>query len=150
MIRNLAWLKRATEPRKCPVEGMSDCLVWTGYLNPNGYAYLGIPGARKVIAHRHVYEVFKGPIPEGLTIDHLCKVRSCLNPDHLEAVTMRENLMRGESPCAVNSRKSHCIRGHAFDEKNSCRLPDGSKRCRTCFNNYMREYNREYRQELSA
>ena len=80
------------------------CWLWTGALGTGGYATIRLPGSRQQLrAHRWAYEYFVGPIPEGLTLDHLCRVRHCVNPAHLEPVTMRENLLR--SPDTQASRK---------------------------------------------
>ena len=84
--------------------------------------------AGKCIAvHRLVYELFVGSIPVGLTLDHLCRVRHCVNPAHLEPVTLAENTLRGEGPTAVNSRKTHCPKGHPYDVMDS-----GRRRCLVC------------------
>lgn len=110
------------------------CWPWTKYVAPNGYGRAG----RNQQAHRWVYEKIIGPIPEGLTLDHLCRNRSCVNPWHMEPVTMRENTLRGATIPAVNARKTHCIHGHAFDADNTLVLPDGSRSCRTCTRDRMR------------
>lgn len=84
-------------------------------------------------AHRIAYELVNGPIPEGLEIDHLCRNRLCVRPDHLEAVTTQENLRRGNGASARNARKDRCSQGHEFDETNTYWRPDGKGRdCRTC------------------
>ena len=80
---------------------------------------------------RVAYEMVVGPIPDGLQIDHLCRVRNCVNPDHLEPVTPRENTMRGYSIQAQNARKTHCIHGHPF-EGNTYARPDGNRECAVC------------------
>jgi hypothetical protein len=73
-----------------------------------------------------------GPIPEGLTIDHLCRVRHCVNPAHLEAVSERVNILRGNGAGARNARKTHCVKGHAFTPDNLYRDYQGYRRCRRC------------------
>ena len=86
-------------------------------------------------AHRLAYELVKGPISDGLQIDHLCRNRACINPDHLEAVTQRENILRGEGVAALNARKTHCPQGHAYDEENTLILTGrqaGARRCQIC------------------
>lgn len=118
------------------VDKTGDCWLWTGRLTSHRYGSVGSKGS----AHRIAYELTVGPIPEGLTIDHLCRVRHCVNPAHLEPVTMTENVRRGESFSAVNARKTHCPRGHAYDEKNTYRLPSGSRWCRECKRAEGRQY----------
>ncbi len=91
------------------------CWMWTGHIHPSGYGYVvrGIGSSQRLSrVHRVTYEHFRGPIPDGLVLDHLCRVRSCANPDHLEAVTNRVNVLRGYSLQAVNAAKADCIHGH--------------------------------------
>lgn len=92
------------------------CWMWTGYLNAGtGYArFTPHHSIGPVSGHRWSYEYFRGRIPAGLTIDHLCRVRACVNPDHMEVVTMGINSLRGNSPPAINARKTHCQNGHPF------------------------------------
>ncbi len=99
----------------------SGCWEWTSSKVQNGYGniWVGDPDRRCAMAHRVAYELLVGPIPEGMTLDHLCRVRHCVNPAHLEPVTNRENLLRGEGFSAVNARKTHCKRGHEFNERNA-------------------------------
>lgn len=112
------------------VEKTDTCWLWTGYVQPNGYGALGFAGQRQQ-AHRLIYEISAGPIPDGLTLDHLCRVRHCVNPEHLEPVTNIENVMRGEGPCAQNARKTHCKRGHEFTPENTKSVATG-RSCRAC------------------
>jgi hypothetical protein len=108
----------------------ADCWLWTGAKTRDGYGQLRSRGQGKY-AHRVAYELTRGDIPAGLELDHLCRNPSCVNPDHLEPVTHRENLMRGDSPSARQARKTHCIHGHEFTEANTLR--QGSRRrCRAC------------------
>lgn len=81
--------------------------------------------------HRVMYEGLVGPIPTGMTLDHLCRNRACCNPEHLEPTTLRENTLRGEAVSAINARKTHCIRGHAFDSANTYEYK-GARHCRAC------------------
>lgn len=107
------------------------CWLWTGYVSERGYGRIGARG-KTVSAHRWTYNLFKGEIPEGLDLDHLCRVRHCVNPDHLEAVTRSENTIRGAHP---NRMKTHCLRGHPFDLANTVRPYKKNptwRRCQQC------------------
>lgn len=113
------------------------CWEWLGsHFKTTGYGLFHRPDPagvwRSTVAHRVVYEVFVGPIPEGLEIDHLCRNRRCVNPNHLEPVTHRENGLRGESIFAKEARQTHCIHGHPFSGDNLRYKPDGRRRCMTC------------------
>jgi hypothetical protein len=109
------------------------CWLFTG-AKVTGYGVLsrGPAGAGRIQAHRAAWELLVGPIPEGLQIDHLCRVRNCVNPDHLEPVTPRENFLRGEGVSGKNARKTHCPQGHPYDEQNTYRTPTGGRQCLTC------------------
>ena len=87
-------------------------------------------------AHRYSYELFKGEIPEGYEVDHLCRNTSCVNPDHLEAVTRRENIDRSDWASAINSRKTHCPKGHELkgDNLDNYQKRLGYRKCRICKN----------------
>lgn len=112
----------------------SGCWLWTGAIQTNGYGSTGIPGSgRTALAHRYVYELLVGPIPEGLTIDHLCRLRHCVNPAHLEPVTMAENLRRAR---VLIPPKARCKRGHDTTQSGS---RDSTGFCRACKNLRQRE-----------
>ncbi len=128
------------KPRPTPLERFwtkfvrvpSGCWEWQGWRDRDGYGQIRI-NRRGVVAHRFAYETLVGPIPDGLQIDHLCRNTSCVNPAHLEVVTCRENLMRGNTIQRENAMKTHCKRGHEFNDENTYRYPDGNRRgCRTC------------------
>lgn len=116
------------------VEKTATCWAWRSVVMSNGYGVFS-PGRprRRMLAHRFAYEFLRGPIPEGLDIDHLCRNRRCVNPDHLEPVTRQMNLLRG-----LNGNKTVCLRGHPYDEQNTRwqmrpdRLGGKSRECRTC------------------
>jgi hypothetical protein len=116
------------------------CLVYTGPTRPDGYLQ---KGGRYI--HRIAYEVAYGPIPEGLTIDHLCRNRRCVNAEHLEAVTGKENTLRGEAISAINIRKTHCVHGHEFTEENTYRAPSmpNERVCRICRAAYKKRTRRK-------
>ncbi len=110
-------------------EPNSGCWLWIGHVNDNGYGLFHLNG-RNVRAHRFAYEHYRGPVPEGLDLDHLCRNRACCNPDHLEAVTRQINIKRG----AIGS-KTHCVRGHEFTKENTGTRTErrhGGRYCRAC------------------
>ena len=106
-----------------------DCWLWLGGRHSHGYGSHN----RHDYAHRTAWELLVGPIPAGLTVDHLCRVRHCVNPAHMELVTNKENILRGESVAAKYARRSCCVRGHEFTNENTLRVKGRSGRiCRKC------------------
>ena len=120
-----------------PTDG---CWHWTGALR-RGYGAIKVGDVMRE-AHRVGYELLRGPIPEGLQIDHLCRNPGCVNPDHMEPVTARENTLRGVSPSAKAAKKTHCKNGHLLPDN-----PSGERRCRICKNVYN---NRWYHKKKAA
>lgn len=112
------------------VDKGSGCWMWRPEKNPDRYGYLYVDG-RLVKAARFSYEMVAGPIPPGLQLDHLCRNRRCVNPAHLEPVTQRENILRGECMTAVNARKTHCLRGHPLSGENLSSYSRG-RTCKAC------------------
>lgn len=110
-----------------------DCWRWIGAHRRGGYGQIQVQGVTKSV-HRIAYELWKSPIPEGLEIDHLCRVRDCINPDHLELVDHRENLRR------MFATITHCPQGHEYVGSNIKIRRDGQRRCRTCINDYKRRW----------
>lgn len=106
------------------------CWEWQGARTGVGYGALNVGGKAKS-AHRLAYEWFVGPIPEGLLIDHLCRVRHCVRPDHLEAVTFDENVRRGLAG-VLRTPATHCKRGHEFTPENTLINRRGFRSCKTC------------------
>lgn len=114
--------------------GTEPCWIWPGKPMKSGYAHSTIPGSGgKAFAYVHAFahEALIGPIPEGLVHDHLCRHRNCFNPWHLEAVTHRENILRGTGASARCAAKTHCPKGHPYAGANLV-LRNGGRRCRTC------------------
>ena len=117
---------------KISPEPNSGCWLWIGATQRKGYGAIRFDG-KFIAAHRVSYTVFRGKIPDGLELDHLCRVHCCINPDHLEAVSHSMNVHRGKSPSANNARKTHCKNGHAFTPENTYIKPSGDGReCRIC------------------
>ena len=112
-------------------EPNSGCWLWVGAITDNGYGSFWADG-RSHRAHRFAYAQFVGPIPSGLTLDHLCRNRICVNPKHLEPVTDRENILRGVGPTAFNAKKTRCIHGHELTPENIIVGREGQRHCRKC------------------
>ena len=125
------------------IDEASGCWVWQRSATPGGYGRMR-QGGRMQYAHRAYYERLHGVIPAGLQLDHLCRNPRCVNPQHLEPVTGRENTLRGNTIAARRKAQSHCVQGHAFDEANT--IARGRNRaCRECQRKAVRESQRRRR-----
>lgn len=115
------------------------CWIWRSSPHPRSYGYFYVDSERRSqLAHRVSYEHFRGPIPDGLQIDHLCRMGGCVNPDHMEVVTNRENTLRGTAGQHYSLR-THCKAGHPFDAENTILRSDAGRRCRACRTEYDRK-----------
>jgi len=120
------------------VDASGPCWLWTGSVDHKGYGR-----NRGTRAHRVAWELLVGPIPKGLTLDHLCRVRNCVNPDHLEVVTNRENIMRSPITLArIAAETTHCPQGHPYDAENTKVIPSrpNARYCRMCHRENARRY----------
>ena len=112
---------------------VSGCWNWTGATAERGYGLVYNPQTKRFVrAHRRVYEMCVGPIPDGLEIDHLCRNPRCINPDHLEPVTHVENCLRSPIMGQGQTTKTHCPAGHPYEGENLYIFPNGARACRTC------------------
>lgn len=106
----------------------TDCWEWQNCKDGGGYGMFSV-NDKLIKVHRFSYEIHKGKIPNGMQIDHLCRVRHCVNPEHLEVVTQKENVLRGVGHTAINARKTHCLRGHLLPKEKDLW---GSRNCLEC------------------
>lgn len=130
------------------IKKTSTCWLWTGQKNNTGYGVFGwydseLKKTKSNSAHRVIYELLVAEIPLGLDLDHLCKNRLCVNPEHLEPVTRHENLMRSETNIVtINKNKIKCLNGHAFTKENTYERKDRTTReCKKCrYNATLKSY----------
>ena len=122
----------------------SACWIWPGYITSYGYGVIQRYRKKSLLAHRVIYEATVGDIPNGLQIDHLCRNRSCINPNHMEIVNARTNTLRGIGPTATNARKTHCSKGHRLMGTNLY-THKNRRRCRTCDVNRAKKRRRHSR-----
>ncbi len=123
-------------------EMVGPCILWEGYVNSYGYGRRSVDGRRGVYVHRYVWEQAHGTIPDGMTVDHICRTRACINIKHLRLLTHKENVLIGVGPTALNARKTHCIHGHLFDEANTYWRKCGGRACRRCGARQVAEYSK--------
>ena len=121
---------------------LTQCWLWHACI-VRGYGQFTMKdsGIKQIYAHRLSYELLIGSIPNGLTLDHICRNRSCVHPGHLEPVTNATNILRGMGPPAMNARKTHCRNGHLFNTQNTYARPSAMRHreCRTCKLNNQRK-----------
>lgn len=123
------------------------CWEWVGHVNPHGYGMASTGKFTNSPAHRVIYTAFRGLIPAGLDLDHLCRNRCCVNPSHLEPVTRRENVMRGQNVRVLAHHAGTCIRHHKMNCENTYISPKGQRQCKQC--RKMRELKRPSRAKQS-
>ncbi len=124
----------------------TDCWLWTGRLNGLSYPVIFKPKTKdhkkgETLVHRWIFQYYKGEIQKGFHVHHICNNKICVNPQHLEALDVNSHLKKGNSPSTINSRKTHCKRGHSLDNA-YIEKPNGKRHCIICRNNYMKEYYR--------
>ncbi len=141
---------------RCTPEPNSGCWLWMGS-TAQGYGQVWLSEHKKIfLAHRVSYERKNGPIKEGMVIDHLCRTRCCINPDHLEVVSQRENILRGVGATAKNITKTHCSKcGRKLEMATISRRKTKNwqvqlRRCQACRTAYMRKYLRDYYQRSKS
>ena len=115
------------------------CLLWSSNKNQDGYGRF-TTSSKTRYAHRVAFEALIGPIPSDLQIDHLCRVRHCVNPAHLEAVPVRVNLARSDGCAAIALRTDHCVNGHPLNAENTYIRANGGRQCRACNKESARRY----------
>ena len=150
--------RRTTPPidrilRNC-AESESGCWLWQGHTSADGYftVNLGRRNEGRALGHRVTYEFFRGEIPVGLVLDHLCRVPRCVNPWHLDPVTNRENTVRGDAMRngQHNASKTECAQGHEFNQRNTYFDKRGHRHCAECNRIKSRNYQRDLRARKAA
>lgn len=129
---------------KPKVEHTPTCTRWPGAHDDNGYGRVMSAGKWRP-AHRVFWENKFGPLPKGMVLDHLCRTRDCINVDHLEIVTPKENTLRGVNPCAVNARRKVCVHGHELTGANVRIRFDGHRECIPCSRRRINAYGKKRR-----
>lgn len=148
------WAPETVEKLFSRFISIEECWAWTYRPANTGYAQISLKSDGEWVVkspHRMIYELLVGEIPEGKQLDHLCRNRLCVNPEHLEPVTQKENLLRGSGWAGVNSRKTECPSGHEYTEENTQLNKEGHRKCKTCsyarkktWRNNMRKQGKRY------
>jgi hypothetical protein len=143
--RDRDWFRSRIEVRP------DGCWDWQLRIDRCGYGRVSfpVPDMQGLMAHRVAYEAMVGPIPEGMTIDHLCRNTKCINPDHLRPATQRENILGSEGVTAKAARRTHCIHGHPFAGDNLL-VSKGVRYCRECMRRRYRASRLKQREERVA
>lgn len=128
-----------TDPIKAKIQE-TPCWIWPGTIYSTGYAVKKL-NKRRFLVHREFYQATFGQIPLGKQLDHLCRTRACVNPFHLEPVTVKENVLRGEGITARYARQTHCVKGHSLSGANLYQLPKGGRGCRACRKQHQIKFN---------
>lgn len=128
------------------IQKTGTCWLWKGTRLKDGYGQFWASG-KHVYAHRFSYEMHVGPILPGVCLDHICRVRNCVNPEHLEPVTIQENIRRGEL-WKVSGAKVHCPKGHPYNKANTYQWRN-ERQCRICICDRAREFRRAYPERVA-
>ena len=138
--------------RKVDIKSKDECWQWHGTIT-SGYGVFAITSKHSVRAHRVAYELLVGPIPDSMVSDHLCRNRSCCNPNHIDIVSNKENVLRGIGPTAINGQKVTCKHGHPFSEENTRTFPQGNglmRICKTCALERTRKWREKLKQQSAS
>ncbi len=130
----------------------TSCWRWTAQISAAGYGRFrqdSIDGGKSRFAHRFAYEYFIGRVPQNLVLDHMCKNKFCVNPSHLRCVSVKENVLCGIAPTAINARKTHCKYGHELSGNNLALPKDGSRQCKICLKNRSIKHSKNRRRDNS-
>jgi hypothetical protein len=124
------------------------CWEWQRNVLRNGYGQKSF-GGKMYLAHRVAWTDMNGPIPQSMTLDHLCRNRKCVRPNHLEPVSIKVNILRGNGMAAKNKRQTHCHNGHLFNEVNTYVCSEGSRNCRICNRKKTQLYRLRRKEDLN-